>query len=136
MDAAAPPARSAGYDILVVDDNAEMRAYIRRCLRSFEGGAHRIQEAADGQEALEALAGHPCDLVITDVVMPRMDGLTLGRLVSEHYPAVPVLLITGEAPADARRRAARLTAAAVLPKPFNGRKLCRALDRLLHPPVA
>ncbi|QXD16273.1 response regulator [Rhodocaloribacter litoris] len=133
MDAPADRSEPSGYDILVVDDNAEMRAYIRHCLRDFEGGGHRIREAADGQEALDALAGHPCDLVITDVVMPRMDGLTLGRLVSEHYPGVPVLFITGEAPADARRRAARLATGTVLPKPFNGRKLCRALDHLLHP---
>jgi len=125
------PHTTGGYAILIVDDDAEMRAYIRHCLRTFAGGDHRISEASDGQEGLVLLEMEPFDVMITDVVMPRMDGLDLCRAARERYPTMPVLLVSGEVPAEARRQAQLQHAGAALAKPFNARKLRLTLDHLL-----
>lgn len=129
-----PPA----YTILLVDDDAEMRGYLRRCLRRYGGGGHVCHEAADGQEALDWLGTHTADLVITDVVMPRMDGLALCRSLHERarhegaraVPARPlsVLVISGEQGVEA---ALPLGAHGALAKPFNARTLADALDQVL-----
>jgi CheY-like chemotaxis protein len=105
--------------ILVVDDDAEMRAYIRRCLAPVTS---HVLEAADGGAALEILrapTGPPVTLVIADVVMPGMDGYSLREAVqaSETLRDTPVLLVTGEATAG------RSGQGPVLVKPFNGRLL-------------
>ena len=117
---ATPPRR-----VLVVDDDAEMRAYIRECLA---GLPVRVEEAVDGPDALERIhAGRAEDvaLVITDIVMPRMDGLALKDALRAAPPlaGIPVLLITGEA--------VRPRDGPVLRKPFNTRKLRAAVQALL-----
>ena len=86
--------------ILVVDDDTDMRSYLRRCLRSL---TDRVVEAVDGAEALALVreAGPGAfDLIIADVVMPRLDGLTLRRTLSDApaLGAPAVLLVTGEVP--------------------------------------
>ena len=118
---------------LVVDDDAELRTYVRRCLRGFGKTDPLVLEAEDGQAALAVLGMQTVDLIISDVVMPRMDGLALCRALGEdeHLRQVPVLLVTGEAPAAARRLAQSAGARGFLAKPFNARKLRAALDALL-----
>lgn len=118
----ASPAR-----ILVVDDDAEMRAYIRRCLAPVTS---HVLEAADGAAALEILrapTGPPVTLVIADVVMPGMDGYRLREAVqaSQALRDTPVLLVTGE---TAGQRPGR---GPVLVKPFNGRLLRTYVQELL-----
>src|SRR5262245_28572489 len=86
--------------ILVVDDDADMRTYLRRCLRPL---TERVVEAADGAEALALVreAGPGAfDLIIADVVMPGLDGLTLRKtlLDAPALEAPAVLLVTGEMP--------------------------------------
>ncbi len=130
-DPNASPDSPEGQVFLIVDDNAEMRGYIRRCLRTYGGAKSRFLEASDGLEALACLAREAVTVVITDVVMPRMDGLTLCREIRTNHPGLPVLLVTGEAPADARRLAQSLDAGAALAKPFNASRLRAALDRIL-----
>lgn len=99
--------------ILVVDDDPDMRAYLRRCLRSLTG---RVVEAVDGAAALTLLrASGPgaFDLVIADVVMPGLDGLTLRQTLRDD-PAIgapAVLLVTGESPRPGDEP--------ILRKPFN-----------------
>ena len=118
--------------VLVVDDDAELRSYVRRCLRGFRGGDPRVFEAGNGQAALALLGTEAVDLIISDVVMPVMDGLTLCRALGEEeiLCRVPVLLVTGEAPAAARRQAQSAGAGGFLAKPFNARKLRTALEGL------
>ncbi len=120
-----------GQCFLIVDDDEEMRTYIRRCLRTYGGAENRFLEASDGLEALTHMADHAIAAVITDMVMPRMDGLALCRQIRMHYPGTPVLLITGAPPEEARRQAQNISAAAALAKPFNASRLRSALDRLL-----
>ena len=118
---------------LVVDDDAELRAYVRRCLRGFGKADPLVLEAGDGQAALGVLDIQAVDLIISDMVMPRMDGLALCRALGEddRLRQVPVLLVTGEAPAAARRLAQAAGARGFLAKPFNARKLRAVLERLL-----
>ncbi len=127
------PEDAADNCFLIVDDNDEMRAYIRRCLRTYGGKENCFLEAADGLEALSHLARHAVRVVITDVVMPRMDGLALCREIGRRHPGTPVLVVTGEVPAEAQRLAQSIDAGAALTKPFNARRLRASLDRLLNP---
>ncbi|HMB89535.1 MAG TPA: response regulator [Rhodothermales bacterium] len=120
----APNAASSPV-VVVVDDDAGMRAYIRQCLMALPV---RIEEATDGQDALEQIqAMHSNDvaLVISDLYMPRMDGRVLKATLraDPHWRQVPVLLITGEA-IHARD-------GPLLRKPFNARKLRAVVQALL-----
>ena len=82
--------------ILLVDDDAPIRRLFRRTL---EGQGYQLLEACDGHEALGLLANHrgPIDLLLTDVVMPRMDGFTLSDRVGESHPKTRVPFVSGQA---------------------------------------
>jgi CheY-like chemotaxis protein len=111
--------------ILVVDDDEDMRRYLGRCLRPM---ASRVVEARNGAEALELVreAGPGAfDLIVADVVMPGMDGLSLRKALAADpaLGAPAVLLITGENPGPG--------AEPLLRKPFNARTLRRRVGDLL-----
>src|SRR5688572_25884245 len=94
--AAAPPespGRAPGPVVLVVDDEQGLRQVMCRTLRD-EG--FRTLDAAHGAEALELMetATDPVDVVVTDVVMPGMDGRELGRRLEHRWPQVPILYIS------------------------------------------
>jgi len=111
--------------VLVADDDADMRLYIRGCLRS-RSDLH-IVEAADGDEALElAKTLHP-DLIVSDLVMPGLTGDALCRTLKANPQTrdIPFLLVTGE------RRPQPPTADGFLGKPFNGADLRGTIDHLL-----
>lgn len=92
--------------ILVVDDAALMRLF---CRQAFERAGFQVREAINGIEALEILLGTPCDLIVLDVNMPRMDGLSFLRQLRRQEQAIagiPVLVVSTEA-GQADREAAR-----------------------------
>ncbi len=111
--------------VLVADDDDDMRLYIRSCLQS--GGDIQIAEAADGAEAL-ALAQtlHP-DLIVSDLVMPGLDGAALCRALKADAQTrdIPFLLVSGEAPAFCADR--------FLAKPFNAAGLLAEVYQLTSP---
>jgi two-component system cell cycle sensor histidine kinase/response regulator CckA len=80
--------------VLVVDDRPAIRDLVRETLAQC---GYKILQAGDGQEALEIIARHPdqIDLVITDLVMPRLHGADLGRLIKQQRPATKVVYMTG-----------------------------------------
>ena len=126
----AEPVTGHRRTVLVVDDDVEMRRYLRRCLAELETVV--VHEAADGLEALERARAGGLDLIVSDVAMPRLDGVGLCRAL--HADAalrtIPVLLITAEsASADLPGGAA-----GVLAKPFDAVRLRATVDRLLAPP--
>src|SRR5438270_275573 len=82
--------RNAPY-CLVADDEQRLRQVLMQVMRM--DGFHCL-EAADGVEALEQLKRHPVSLLLTDLKMPRMDGLELLRVVRERYPDVAAVMIT------------------------------------------
>lgn len=119
------PHDHGGPTILVVDDDTDMRNYLRRCLRPL---TERVVEAADGAEALALVreAGPGAfDLIIADVVMPGLDGLTLRKTLSDvpAREAPAVLLVTGEIPHPHDEP--------VLRKPFNQATLRERVAGLL-----
>lgn len=107
--------------MLVVDDNADMREHLSRLL----GKWWEVEAASDGQEALDAVRKSKPDLILTDIIMPRMDGI---GLLSELHSApntadVPVILVSARAGEEARIEGLRAGADDYLVKPFAAREL-------------
>lgn len=106
-------------DILIVDDDARVRRILRRIL---EGDGHQVVEAEDGTVALRRFAGHPADLVITDVYMEEMGGLEFLMRLREAWPEAKVVVMTGGGfieGKDLLEAAGPLGAIATLSKPIE-----------------
>jgi two-component system, cell cycle sensor histidine kinase and response regulator CckA len=103
--------------VLVVDDEPGLRDLVCRTL---EAEGYRTLEAGHGAEALEVMESAPggVDLVVTDVVMPGMDGRELGRRLSQRWPDLPVLYISAYDVNDIFRRGSPRSSAPFLQKPF------------------
>ncbi|MGH7564491.1 MAG: response regulator [Gemmatimonadota bacterium] len=127
------PESAAPLTVLIVDDDPDMRLYVRRCLAYLGKSVGRVLEAEDGREALSLLQTNVVHLVITDVILPHLDGRSLSRAIKgdPRKRDISVLMISGEE-SDA---AARDTADGFLAKPFNAQQLREAVDKLpLRPP--
>jgi CheY-like chemotaxis protein len=115
--------------ILVVEDISSVREFVSRAL-NHEG--HEVTVADDGLEGLEILAGGKSfDLLLTDIVMPGLDGIALALKVTKEYPDTRILLMTGYA--SERQRAHNLDALIhrVISKPFTLDQICRAVHEVL-----
>ena len=107
--------------ILIADDNADMREHIRRILsRKYE-----VVAAADGQQALDLTLQHPPDLVLTDVMMPRLNGFDLLRALRANAAteAIPVIFLSARAGEEASAEGLKAGAADYLVKPFTAKEL-------------
>ncbi len=102
--------------ILVADDEMALRAFVARALA---GSGHEVTEAEDGSDALAKLAHAPFDLLLSDIVMPGMDGIELALIATHRYPKLRVLLMSGHL--DQRQRAHNLDALIrdIIAKPFS-----------------
>jgi two-component system chemotaxis response regulator CheY len=119
-----------GARILIVDDSASIRQMIRTAL---EGDGYEVLECEDGEQALAAFQATPADLVITDIYMPRMDGLSLVRNLRE-LPALrftPILILTTEEGDEMKQRGRAAGATGWIVKPFQAEHLCRVVGRLV-----
>ena len=117
----AQPEGAAPARILLADDNADMRDYLARLL-----GEHwNVETAADGLAALERLRERPADLVVTDVMMPRLDGFGLLAAVraDSELRELPVIVLTARAGQEARVEGLEAGADDYLTKPFSAREL-------------
>ena len=103
--------------ILVVDDEDGVRSFLAETL---ELGGHTVAQAADGEAALAQLARHGFDLLITDLRMPRLDGLTLLRQVRAQQPEIEVIVLTAHGSVATAVEAMRLGAFDYLQKPVDG----------------
>ncbi|MCB9743099.1 MAG: sigma-54-dependent Fis family transcriptional regulator [Alphaproteobacteria bacterium] len=117
------------HTLLVCDDEELIRWSLAEHLRQ-EG--HEVFEAEDGQECLEQIAAHAPDLVLTDIKMPRMDGIELLRRLREQGDDTPVIVITAYGAVDTALEATRLGAAAYLAKPFDLREVGLAVNKVLE----
>jgi len=117
--------------VLVVDDEQVLRDLVCRTLRD-EG--YRTLEAAHGGEALEMVETGPetIDLVVTDVVMPGMDGRELGRRLARSRPTLPILYMSAYDVNDIFQRGSPRTSAPFLQKPFPRDGLLNSVELLLQ----
>ena len=122
-------------DILVVDDSAAIRKILQRVLRQTGMAIRAIHEAGDGQEALAFLAEHPVHLVLTDINMPKMDGLQLlaSLKASAQWRNIPVVMITTEGGETKVAEAVKLGAAGYVRKPFTADQIKEKLAGILEP---
>ena len=127
---AGPSANEPRQTVLVVDDEEGLRTLVCRTLRA-EG--YGTLEAAHGAEALEVIekAAEPVDLVVTDVVMPGMDGRELGRRLAQRWPTLPILYISAYDVNDIFRRGSPRLSAPFLQKPFPAEGLITTVQELL-----
>jgi two-component system, chemotaxis family, chemotaxis protein CheY len=116
--------------ILTVDDSASMRQMVSFTLR---GAGYEVVQAADGVEALDYARNNDVDLVLTDVNMPGMDGITLVRELRglPNYRLVPLLVLTTEASPEKKIEGKQAGATGWLVKPFNPEQLLATIARVL-----
>ena len=109
--------------VLVAEDDPAVREFVSRALAH---GGHEVATASDGMEALGELTGTAFDLLVTDIVMPNLDGIALALKVAQDYPEMPVLLMTGYAAERQRAHNLDVLIHDVITKPFTLEQICDA----------
>ena len=125
-----PPCISQdGCHVLVVDDERAVRRFVSRILQQ---DGHTVYEAADGADALEMIerGAVPVELVVSDIVMPRLNGVELMKALAVTHPAVPVILISAYAQGELAEMGV-LAPCGVVPKPFAAERLVQEVRRCL-----
>ena len=121
--------------VLVIDDDARLRQVLARLLRT--SGFDRVDEAADGEEALAALDRIHPDLILTDCQMPRMDGIAFVRHLRARGDLTPVIMLSGQGDPHAVVVAVKAGVNNYLPKPISPEilfeKIGQTLGRLNFP---
>jgi len=119
--------------VLIAEDEAGVREFVARALQL---AGHQVTTADDGLTALEALDGNSFDLLLTDIVMPGMDGIALALKVADTWPQTRILLMSGYA--AERQRAHNLEALVhrVVAKPFSLREISSAVSETLARPAS
>ena len=115
--------------ILVAEDESAVSAFVVRALAH---AGHDVEAVPDGLAALARLSAERFDLLLTDIVMPGLDGIALALKASKDYPDMRILLMTGFA--AERQRAHNLEALIhrVISKPFSLDEICAAVDDALR----
>lgn len=115
--------------ILIAEDDTAVREFVARALSN---AGHDVTPVSDGLQALENLEKSEFDLLLSDIVMPELDGIALALKVSKEWPDLPILLMTGYA--AERQRAHNLDALIhdVISKPFTLQQICDAAERVLE----
>jgi two-component system chemotaxis response regulator CheY len=116
--------------ILAVDDSASMRGMVAFTLR---GAGHEVHEAENGELALGVARGENFDLVLADVNMPVMDGISMVRELRalDAYKGVPILMLTTESHTDKKMEGKAAGATGWLVKPFDPDQLLSTVKRVL-----
>jgi len=116
--------------ILVVEDHPVMRPTLRDLLK-LEG--YEVITAVNGLDAIDKLRDKPVELVITDFMMPKMDGLTLLKFLrsDDRYAHLPILLFTGNANPEVRNQAMDAGADEFLIRPITVQELFNTIERLI-----
>ena len=114
--------------ILIAEDDLSVQSFVGRAL-AYRG--HEITAVSDGLQALQVLSRRSFDLLITDIVMPGLDGIELALRVSEDHPDLPVLLMTGYSAERQRAHNMEELACEVVTKPFTLKQICIAAERVV-----
>ena len=114
--------------ILLAEDDEDMRRFLERAL---EKAGHDVIAFAEGASAFERLKSTTIDLLLTDIVMPEMDGIELARRAAEMDPNLKIMFITGFAAVALHPDSKAPKDAKVLSKPFHLRDLVAEVDRMI-----
>jgi len=117
-------------NILAVDDSASMRQMV---VFTLKGAGHQVTEAVDGQAAFDVAKSQKFDLVLTDVNMPRMDGITLAKELRNlpNFKFTPILMLTTEAGLNKKQEGKAAGATGWIVKPFNPEQLLATIKKVV-----
>jgi two-component system cell cycle response regulator CpdR len=124
----AKPSQLPAKRILLAEDDESMRGFLERALVK---AGYEVIAFENGKDALDRLKEEPFTLLLTDIVMPLMDGIELARRASEIDPDLKIMFITGFAAVTLNTDMQAPKDAKVLSKPFHLKDLVREIDRLL-----
>ena len=117
--------------VLAVDDSKTMRNMI---VFTLNGEGYEVTEAVDGQEALNIASSGDFDLIITDINMPNMDGITLLKELraKDKFRSTPILILTTEGGEDKKNEGRAAGATGWIVKPFDPEKLLQVVGKVCH----
>lgn len=118
--------------IMIVDDSASIRTVVGIALR---GAGYDVVEAINGQDAINKLTGQKMNLIISDVNMPIMDGITFVKQVKQMsaYRFTPIIMLTTESDESKKREGQAAGARAWVVKPFKPEQMLGAVQKLCLP---
>ena len=118
--------------IMVVDDSASVRQVVGIALK---GAGYDVFEGCDGKDALSKLQGQKVHLIISDVNMPNMDGISFVKAVKQlpNYKFTPIIMLTTESQEEKKREGQAAGAKAWVVKPFKPEQLLGAVQKLILP---
>jgi two-component system, chemotaxis family, chemotaxis protein CheY len=118
--------------IMIVDDSASLRQVVSIALR---GAGYDVIEGSDGADALKKLTGQKVHLIISDVNMPNMDGISLVKAIKQlpAYKFTPIVMLTTESQDAKKREGQAAGAKAWMLKPFNPPQLLSVVQKLVLP---
>lgn len=115
--------------ILVVDDEDDLRDFLAG---EIQNAGYQVEQAANGVEAVLQVREHRPDAVIMDIRMPKLDGIDALRILKRLVPALPIIMLTGQAGRGDMLMASQLGAQTCLLKPIQVDRLLETLDLALH----
>lgn len=118
--------------VLIVDDSASLRQVVNISLK---GAGYNVIEACDGKDALAKLNGEKIHLIISDVNMPNMDGITFVKEAKKlpNYKFTPVIMLTTESQEEKKKEGQAAGAKAWVVKPFQPAQMLNAVAKLIMP---
>lgn len=119
------------YKLLVVDDEPTVRNGLRNYMNWEKYGIEFSGEADDGDTALEAVERLMPDIVLTDVRMPTMDGITLSKEIRRRYPRIKIVFVSGHDDSEYMKSAMKVSAVDYIFKPVNLQELCSVIERVV-----
>ena len=123
-----PSPASGAARVLVAEDNPAVREFI---VRSLTSAGHEVYSAIDGQQALDMLSRHPYDVLVTDIVMPNVDGIALAMKAVREYPDMRIVMISGYAQERLRAHNLDTLVHKIIAKPFSLEEICEAVNNAL-----
>jgi DNA-binding NarL/FixJ family response regulator len=118
--------------ILIVDDHAAVRTGVRGTIENYKDDMEVVGEGATGEEAIEQTAKLHPDLIIMDVSMPVLDGLSAAEIIKRHYPQTRILMFSMHTIREFVEAAKRLGLSGYVPKDGNGLSLLDAVEAVQH----
>lgn len=134
MNHSSPPTEHSSENsarILVAEDNPAVREFI---VRSLQSAGYSIEAVADGEQAMDRLAKEKFDVLMTDIVMPSMDGIALSLKAVRLYPDLRIVMISGYAQERMRAHNLDTLVHKIIAKPFSLEELCDAIKQALAMP--